>query len=135
MKLEDQFRQRLQGQLSDEKTEIDVRVATDIAEQFAIKFYLWIVDNVLLNSSGDYLGESAEELLEAFKYDIQLLDAYCQGFKDELRGSSSEVLSDALANKAYSLGALHALVGDDIRSVDYLSETEILNMIKRETTR
>lgn len=42
MTLEDKFRQELQGQLSDEKTEVDVRIATSIAEDFALGFIIFI---------------------------------------------------------------------------------------------
>jgi hypothetical protein len=38
MTLKEQLRQRLTGHLSDEKTEVDVNIATSIAEEFAIGF-------------------------------------------------------------------------------------------------
>lgn len=61
--------------------------------------------------------------------DTELLEWYNQGWKDEMYGSSSTVPEDRLINKAYNLGAAHALLGDDIRSVDYLLDEEILKMI------
>lgn len=42
MILEEQFRNGLAGQLSDEKTDVDIRVAVKIAREFAIKFGKWI---------------------------------------------------------------------------------------------
>ena len=51
-------------------------------------------------------------------------------FKDELNGTSTVESDNSLENKAYKLGALHAEIGDDVRSVDYLSEEEILYIIK-----
>lgn len=42
MTLKEQLRQRLTGHLSDEKTEVDVNIATAIAEEFAIGFAEWI---------------------------------------------------------------------------------------------
>ena len=64
--------------------------------------------------------------------DEEILNWYFSGFNDELLGSSSTIPNELLLQKAYSLGALHALVGDDVRSVDYLEEEEILKMIKND---
>jgi hypothetical protein len=63
--------------------------------------------------------------------DKTLLGYYMKGFDDELRGTSSVVPEGELL-KAYSLGVLHAIVGDDVRNVDYLSEEEILKLIRNE---
>lgn len=62
--------------------------------------------------------------------DKELLKWYMKGFKDELNGTSTVESDNPLENKAYKLGALHAEIGDDVRSVDYLSEEEILYIIK-----
>lgn len=61
--------------------------------------------------------------------DTELLYYYFRGWKDEMYGSSSTLPEDMLINKAYSLGASHAFIGDDVRSADYLSDEEILKMI------
>ena len=62
--------------------------------------------------------------------DETLLKWYMKGFRDELKGSSSIIDDDnPLYLKAYKLGAGHAIVGDDVRSVDYLSNEEILKII------
>jgi hypothetical protein len=45
MRLEEDFRFNLQGQLSFEKTEIDVAIASKIAKEFAVSFYLFLAEN------------------------------------------------------------------------------------------
>ena len=62
--------------------------------------------------------------------DEVLLDYYVKGFHDELWGTSRAVPIDVEITTAYDLGCLHAIVGDDVRSVDYLSNEEILKQIK-----
>ena len=54
------------------------------------------------------------------------------GFNDELYQRATPVFESDLQKKAYKLGAQHAIVGDDVRSVDYLSNEEILGLIKEE---
>ena len=63
--------------------------------------------------------------------DDTLLEYYMKGFRDELNGTSSTV-QDGILLKSYQLGVIHAMVGDDVRSVDYLTNEEILTMIKNE---
>lgn len=65
--------------------------------------------------------------------DKEILDYYLWGFVDGLEGIESSEFNDPIANKAYRLGHSHAIIGDDVRSVDYLSNKEILNMIKNGT--
>jgi len=56
--LEEEFREKLQGHLSDEKTEIDVRIAVKIADEFAIGFAEWaITKNMGVNKFTLYEGE------------------------------------------------------------------------------
>lgn len=62
--------------------------------------------------------------------DKTLIDAYLWGFTDELEGIKSTSIKDPLCIKAYRLGHDHAIIGDDVRSADYLTTEEILNMIK-----
>jgi hypothetical protein len=45
MRLEDDFRFNLQGQLSHDKTEIDVAIASKIAREFTVSFYLFLAEN------------------------------------------------------------------------------------------
>ena len=62
--------------------------------------------------------------------DTTLLEYYMQGFNDELDSKEHLVLEDKLVKIAYELGRDHAIIGDDIRSVDYLTNEEILSRIK-----
>ncbi len=64
--------------------------------------------------------------------DENLLKWYMKGFHDELYGSSTVESEFALEMKAYSLGAIHALVGDDVPICDELTNEEILKLIKHE---
>lgn len=61
--------------------------------------------------------------------DEKLLEHYMWGFTDELDSKPSPVFDDEQLTNAYKLGRVHALVGDDVRSVDYLSNQEIINLI------
>lgn len=60
----------------------------------------------------------------------KLLEVYNQGFHDELWGTSSISPTDELEVRAYNLGVAHAIIGDDVPSVDYLPNNEILRRIK-----
>lgn len=62
--------------------------------------------------------------------DRVLLETYMQGFNDELDGRVKISNPNQLLMKAYSLGREHAIIGDDIRSVDYLTNEEILEIIR-----
>ena len=62
--------------------------------------------------------------------DETLLKWYMRGFNDELKGVATNKPKSILEKKAYTLGATHAIIGDDVRSVDYLSQNEILSRIK-----
>jgi hypothetical protein len=59
----------------------------------------------------------------------KLLEHYMWGFTDELDSKPSPVFDDDLITKAYQLGRDNAIIGDDVRSIDYLSNQEILRMI------
>jgi len=60
-----------------------------------------------------------------------LLESYMIGFKAELKGiSAPTILPKHLATtKAYFLGRHHALVGDDVSSIDSLSDDQIIEII------
>lgn len=62
--------------------------------------------------------------------DKVILEWYNKGLHDELYGESSVVPSDTLITKAYNIGANHAVLGDDNRKFDYLSDYEILKIIR-----
>ena len=44
-KLREQFRQRLLGQLSDERTEVDVNNAIDVCKDFSVSFISFLREN------------------------------------------------------------------------------------------
>lgn len=64
-----------------------------------------------------------------YQTDKEILKWYMQGFKDELHGTSSVESYSPTLNKAYKLGASHAIFGDEIKSVDQMTESQILNEI------
>lgn len=55
-----------------------------------------------------------------------LLEVYKLGFDDELNNVSRK----SLLITAYERGKLDALVGDDVRSVDYQSDEETLKSLE-----
>lgn len=59
--------------------------------------------------------------------EINLLKWYRKGFHDELWNVKSNPPIEML--KAYELGKNHAILGDDCRSFDYLTNKEILERI------
>lgn len=62
--------------------------------------------------------------------DKELLKIFMKGFHDELHSTLIDPCGTQLEINAYKLVALHAIVGDDVRSIDYLSDEQILNDIK-----
>ena len=60
--------------------------------------------------------------------DERLLELYRLGFSDELNGVDQ---SEKYSSSAYSLGQMHAIVGDEITSIDQLTNEEILELIKK----
>ena len=58
----------------------------------------------------------------------EILGYYFKGFTDELERNKQEV-PEGIATISYNLGRSHALIGDDVRSVDYLTEEEIVQMV------
>jgi GrpB-like predicted nucleotidyltransferase (UPF0157 family) len=67
MTLKEKFRQNLTGHLSDEKTEVDVRIAEKIADEFAIGFADW------LNKDKETKNR-LKELLEIYKKEMGLCE-------------------------------------------------------------
>ena len=65
-KLKQKLRENLTGQLSDEKTEVDVNIACKIAEEFAIEFGEWL-DSLTEEDMG---GITITNLLKFFKDEI-----------------------------------------------------------------
>lgn len=62
-----------------------------------------------------------------------IMHVYYEGFDDELSNKKFSSYVDPILSSAYKLGKAHALIGDDIRSVDYLTEEEILKRIHDNT--
>ena len=52
------------------------------------------------------------------------------GFDDEL-DQEEEELDFKLLERAYNIGRNHALIGDEIKYIDILSNKEILKLIKK----
>jgi len=64
--------------------------------------------------------------------DKDILKIYMEGFNDELNGKFDQAkVNPNIDGRAYNLGSLHAIVGDDFRSVDYLSDKQILEILRK----
>lgn len=66
--------------------------------------------------------------------DSSMLSTYKCGFEDELSGftkNHSMIFQNINFAKAYNLGRMDAIVGDDVRSVDYQSDDEKLERIRQ----
>ena len=83
--------------------------------------------------SSDKNKERLLESIEQANYvsDEELLGCYMHGFMDELDNKPDYDFGLPIKNRAYNIGRSHALIGDDVRSVDYLSNDEILNQIRK----
>jgi hypothetical protein len=55
------------------------------------------------------------------EYGGQLLEWYIKGFNDELKGSTTTETDDRLLMKAYNIGALDAIIGDDVQDYDMVA--------------
>ena len=63
--------------------------------------------------------------------DKNLLKIYKEGFTDELDNNfDSRRVNNNLDGKAYNLGSFHAMVGDEVKSFDSLSDEQILKIIR-----
>jgi hypothetical protein len=79
--------------------------------------------------------KNKERLLESIEQansvsDEELLGCYMHGFMDELDNNLNYDFDSPIKNRAYNIGKSHALIGDDVRSVDYLSNDEIIKQIR-----
>ena len=72
MTLKDKLRQNLTGHLSDEKSEVDVRIAAAIAEEFAIQFHLWMRTNDIEANAERFFHYTDEDMLNVFKEEMGL---------------------------------------------------------------
>jgi hypothetical protein len=62
--------------------------------------------------------------------DKRLLHWYFYGFNDALSGKNRNMDATDAQIVAYKVGGMHARLGDDIPSLDYMSDAETLNIIK-----
>ena len=81
--------------------------------------------------------KNKERLLESIEQansvsDEELLGCYMHGFMDELDNNLDYNFDSQIKNRAYNIGKSHALIGDDVRSVDYLSNDEIIKQIRKQ---
>lgn len=60
-KLKQQLRERMLGQLSSEKTEVDVNNAYEVAVEFALDFVLFCAENYVHRSESDYWWDSYQK--------------------------------------------------------------------------
>ena len=80
--------------------------------------------------------ENRKRLLESIEQanavsDEELLGCYMHGFMDELDNNDNYVFDLPIKNRAYNIGRSHAFLGDDCRSVNYLSNQEIINLLRK----
>ena len=62
--------------------------------------------------------------------DEQLLEVYMKGFVDSLYNTHPQPFETSLEQKAYQLGRIDALIGDEIEEHDYQTNEEILSQIR-----
>jgi len=62
--------------------------------------------------------------------DKRLLHWYFYGFNDELSGKDRNMDATNAQTVAYLVGRMHARLGDDLPSLDYMSDAETLKIIK-----
>lgn len=63
--------------------------------------------------------------------DKVLLRWYFYGFNDSLSGKSRVMDATNAQMIAYKVGDMHARLGDDLPSLDYMSDAETLNIIRK----
>jgi hypothetical protein len=64
--------------------------------------------------------------------DREILIWYFYGFNDELNNKSRLMDCTSIQHKAYIIGKRHAFIGDDMPSIDYMTDAETLKIIKDE---
>lgn len=71
--------------------------------------------------------------LKIMTTDKEILDWYNKGFDDALNNSITIIghnPDNYIEVRAYEIGANHAMLGDEVRNFDSLSEEQILKIIK-----
>jgi hypothetical protein len=66
------------------------------------------------------------------KEDKEILTWYFYGFNDSLKGSKNRESDTEINNAAYKVGFMHARLGDDMPTIDYMTDEETLKIIKNE---
>lgn len=64
--------------------------------------------------------------------DKEILTWYFYGFNDELKSSTNRISNIEINNTAYKVGSMHASLGDDMPTIDYMTDYETLKIIKNE---
>ena len=64
--------------------------------------------------------------------DKELLKWYYLGFHHELGGKTKISPEEPILVIAYRLGVVHAIIGDDVSSIDNLTDKETIDLIKEE---
>jgi hypothetical protein len=64
--------------------------------------------------------------------DREILTWYFYGFNDELKSSTNRISNIEINNIAYKVGFMHARLGDDMPTIDYMTDEETLKIIKNE---
>lgn len=67
--------------------------------------------------------------------DRELLTWYFYGYNDQLIKKSRILDCSSIQKKAYNIGARHAMIADDDPTLDYLTDSETLEIIKDEYTK
>lgn len=62
--------------------------------------------------------------------DEKLLEYYRMGWNDSSNNNEEQNFNDFLLNRAYIIGWLDFIVGDDISSVDLQTDEQIVNNIR-----
>jgi len=80
--------------------------------------------------------KNKERLLDSIEQansvsDEELLGYFMQGFEDELYGLDEKTYDTPLKQRAYNLGRLDAIAGDDMPSLDYKCNQDIINQIRK----
>lgn len=64
--------------------------------------------------------------------DKEILKIYMEGFNDELTGDLRIIPNNELSKKAYNLGRIDALMGDELSSIDLQTNQQILKRIRND---
>lgn len=112
-------------ELFDNLEAIDITIPIGVKEIFFEKEKQQIKAAYKFGLQDEYVIGS-EQYYQQYKL---LLETYICGFNDELDGRTKIWNPNPLLLRAYNLGRQDAIIGDDVRSVDYITNEEIFNKI------